>query len=143
MVGHTGVIPAVVRAVETADACLGEVVEAVERAGGVTLITADHGNAETILEEDGASPHTAHTTNPVPLILTVDAVRLRTGGEVAEIVPTALALLGVEIRRRDAGHSLVSRLASDALGVGLRRIPDSTGDRSRRYCLPQPVVKLE
>ncbi len=69
MVGHTGVIPAVVKAVETVDACLGQVVEAAERAGGVCLVTADHGNAETMLEPDG-SPHTAHTTNPVPLILT-------------------------------------------------------------------------
>ena len=64
MVGHTGVIPAVVRAVETADACLGRVVAAVERAGGVCLVTADHGNAETLLQPDGVSPHTAHTTNP-------------------------------------------------------------------------------
>ena len=62
MVGHTGFIPAVVRAVETVDSCLEEVVDAVARAGGVSLITADHGNAEQMLEEDGQSPHTAHTT---------------------------------------------------------------------------------
>ena len=68
MVGHTGVIPAVVSAVETADACLGHVVEATHRAGGVCLVTADHGNAEKLLEDDGVSPHTAHTTNPVPLV---------------------------------------------------------------------------
>ena len=67
MVGHTGVIPAVIRAVETVDACLGRVVAAVERLGGVCLVTADHGNAEQMLEPDGTSPHTAHTTNPVPL----------------------------------------------------------------------------
>ena len=67
MVGHTGVIPAVVRAVEAADAALGEVVEATHAAGGVCLVTADHGNAEQMLEADGVSPHTAHTTNPVPL----------------------------------------------------------------------------
>ena len=70
MVGHTGSIPAVVQAVETADACLGRVVEAVAAAGGVCLVTADHGNAEPMLEADGVSPHTAHTTNPVPLVLT-------------------------------------------------------------------------
>ena len=71
MVGHTGVIPAVVKAVETADRCLGRVVERGRRAlGGVCLITADHGNAEKMLEADGVSPHTAHTTNPVPLIVT-------------------------------------------------------------------------
>ena len=69
MVGHTGVIPAVVKAVETADACLGRIVEAVEALGGVCLVTADHGNAEKMLEADGVIPHTAHTTNLVPLIV--------------------------------------------------------------------------
>ena len=64
MVGHTGSIPAVIKAVETADACLGRVVAATAAAGGVCLITADHGNAERMLEADGVSPHTAHTTNP-------------------------------------------------------------------------------
>src|SRR5213079_665062 len=70
MVGHTGVIPAVVRAVEEADRRLAEVVDAVAAAGGVALVTADHGNAETMLEADGVSPHTAHTCNPVPLLVT-------------------------------------------------------------------------
>src|ERR1044071_5707083 len=77
MVGHSGVIPAVVEAVETTDACLGRVAETVERLGGVTLVTADHGNAETMLEDDGTSPHTAHTSNPAPLIVTDEAVTLR------------------------------------------------------------------
>jgi 2,3-bisphosphoglycerate-independent phosphoglycerate mutase len=94
MVGHTGVIPAVVRAVETTDTCLGEVVAAVERVGGVSLITADHGNAETLLQPDG-SPHTAHTTNPVPLIVTVPGARLREDGELSDLVPTCLDLLGL------------------------------------------------
>ena len=67
MVGHTGSIPAVVAAVEAADRALGQVVECVERLGGVCLVTADHGNAEVMLEPDGVSPHTAHTTNRVPL----------------------------------------------------------------------------
>jgi 2,3-bisphosphoglycerate-independent phosphoglycerate mutase len=92
MVGHTGVIPAVVTAVETVDACLGRVVEAVHAAGGVCLITADHGNAEKMLEEDGVSPHTAHTTNRVPLICTEKGLRVREG-ELSDLVPTALALL--------------------------------------------------
>ena len=70
MVGHTGSIPAVTTAVEVADECLGAVVEATHAAGGVCLVTADHGNAEQMLEPDGVSPHTAHTTNPVPLIVT-------------------------------------------------------------------------
>jgi 2,3-bisphosphoglycerate-independent phosphoglycerate mutase len=95
MVGHTGVIPAVVQAVETTDACLGRVVDAVERAGGVSLVIADHGNAETLLEEDGVNPHTAHTTNPVPVVLTATDVRLR-DGELADVAPTILALLGIE-----------------------------------------------
>jgi 2,3-bisphosphoglycerate-independent phosphoglycerate mutase len=92
MVGHTGVIPAVVTAVETVDACLGRVVEAVHAAGGVCLITADHGNAEKMLEDDGVSPHTAHTTNRVPLIFTEKGLRVREG-ELSDLVPTALAVL--------------------------------------------------
>jgi 2,3-bisphosphoglycerate-independent phosphoglycerate mutase len=93
MVGHSGVIPAVVEAVETTDACLGRVAETVERLGGVTLVTADHGNAETMLEDDGTSPHTAHTSNPVPLIVTDRDARLRDDGELQDLVPTAIAYL--------------------------------------------------
>ena len=70
MVGHTGSIPAVIAAVEATDRALGQVVACVERAGGVCLVTADHGNAEVMLEPDGVSPHTAHTTNRVPLVVT-------------------------------------------------------------------------
>src|SRR5207249_3692053 len=77
MVGHTGSIPAVITAVETTDACLGRVVAATAAAGGVCLVTADHGNAERMLEDDGVSPHTAHTTNPVPLVLTDAATSVR------------------------------------------------------------------
>jgi 2,3-bisphosphoglycerate-independent phosphoglycerate mutase len=94
MVGHTGSIPAVVQAVEDADACLGEVVAAVERKGGVALVTADHGNAEQMLEADGESPHTAHTTNPVPLIVTDPNVSIRDGGELSDLVPSVLGFLG-------------------------------------------------
>jgi 2,3-bisphosphoglycerate-independent phosphoglycerate mutase len=94
MVGHTGSIPATVAAVEAVDACLGEAVAAVERAGGVSLVTADHGNAEQLLEADGVSPHTAHTSNPVPLVATLPG-ELREGGELSDLVPTALALLGL------------------------------------------------
>jgi 2,3-bisphosphoglycerate-independent phosphoglycerate mutase len=105
MVGHTGVIPAVIKAVETADACLGRVVEAVRRAGGVCLVTADHGNAETMLEDDGVSPHTAHTTNLVPLILTANGLTLRPG-ELSDLIPTALALLGYEKPLQMTGENL-------------------------------------
>ena len=83
------------RAVETVDACLGRVVEAVERVGGVCLVTADHGNAEQMLEPDGMSPHTAHTTNPSALSSRSRARMLADGGELADLVPTCLDLLGI------------------------------------------------
>ncbi|PWU24527.1 MAG: 2,3-bisphosphoglycerate-independent phosphoglycerate mutase [Candidatus Rokuibacteriota bacterium] len=108
MVGHSGVIPAVVEAVETTDACLGEVVDAVERAGGVCLVTADHGNAEQMLEKDGESPHTAHTSNPVPLIVTDESVGLRGDGELGDLAPTILALLGVEPSAEMTGKPLTT-----------------------------------
>ena len=95
MVGHTGSIPAVIAAVETADACLGEVVDAVTAAGGVTLITADHGNAEQMLEPDGVSPFTAHTTNPVPLVVTDPDADLAQVRELADLAPTVLAYLSL------------------------------------------------
>jgi 2,3-bisphosphoglycerate-independent phosphoglycerate mutase len=107
MVGHTGSIPAVVKAIETVDACLGRAVTAVEEAGGVALITADHGNAEQMLAEDGVSPHTAHTTNPVPLIVTADDVEVEDGGELADLVPTALDLLALPKPAEMTGKSLV------------------------------------
>jgi len=109
MVGHTGVIPAVVEAVETVDACLGRVVEATHAADGVCLVTADHGNAERMLEDDGVSPHTAHTTNPVPLVLTVDGAALRDGGELSDLAPTVLDLLELERPSAMTGASLLSR----------------------------------
>jgi 2,3-bisphosphoglycerate-independent phosphoglycerate mutase len=108
MVGHTGVIPAVVRAVETVDTCLREVVEATHRAGGVCLVTADHGNAEALLEEDGASLLTAHTTNPVPLVVTREGIRVSDGGELSDLAPTVLDLLGLAPPPVMTGASLVS-----------------------------------
>ena len=107
MVGHTGVIPAVVEAVETADTCLGQVVECVRAAGGTLLITADHGNAEQELQEDG-SPHTAHTTNPVPLVVTEWGIALRDGGELSDLIPTALDLLGLRTPAAMTGRSLIA-----------------------------------
>ena len=109
MVGHTGVIPAVVEAVETTDACLGRVVEAVERLGGVCLVTADHGNAEKLLEDDGVSPHTAHTTNLVPLVLTAPGLGLREG-ELSDLAPTVLALLGYEKPEQMSGQNVVANV---------------------------------
>jgi len=110
MVGHTGVIPAVVEAVETTDRCLGRVVAATERAGGVCLVIADHGNAEVMLEPDGASPHTAHTTNLVPAILTDPDVGMRDRGELSDVAPTILDELGFAQPLQMTGKSLVTRL---------------------------------
>ena len=105
MVGHTGVIPATVEAVEVTDACLGQVVETVERLGGVALITADHGNAEQKLEADGVSPHTAHTTNRVPLLVTDHAAQVR-DGELQDLAPTILAYLELKKPLHITGQNL-------------------------------------
>jgi hypothetical protein len=98
---------AAVAAVATVDECLGVVVDAVERAGGVCLVTADHGNAEQMLEPDGVSPHTAHTLNPVPLVVTAEGLRLRDDGELSDLVPTALGLLGLDSPPEMTGRGLV------------------------------------
>jgi 2,3-bisphosphoglycerate-independent phosphoglycerate mutase len=108
MVGHTGSIPAVVEAVQTADRCLGRVVARVAELGGACLVTADHGNAEKMLEADGVSPHTAHTTNPVPLIVTIAGAALAEGGELADLAPTVLHLLGIEAPVQMTGKPLVN-----------------------------------
>jgi 2,3-bisphosphoglycerate-independent phosphoglycerate mutase len=106
MVGHTGVIPAVVKAVETTDRCLGRVVDRVAELGGVSLVTADHGNAEELIALDGVSPQTAHTTNLVPLVLTAPGLSLRDGGELADLAPTVLELLGFDKPAVMSGRSL-------------------------------------
>jgi 2,3-bisphosphoglycerate-independent phosphoglycerate mutase len=107
MVGHTGVIPAAVQAVETVDGCLREVVRAVHETGGVCVITADHGNSDHMLEPDG-SPNTAHSLNPVPLVVTVaQQLSLRDGGVLADVAPTVLALLGIEQPAEMTGRSLI------------------------------------
>jgi 2,3-bisphosphoglycerate-independent phosphoglycerate mutase len=108
MVGHTGVIPAAVKAVETVDACLGEVVGALHDSGGACLITADHGNADNMLEPDG-SPNTAHSMNPVPLIVTADVGELASGGILADVAPTVLALLGQEQPPEMTGRPLAKK----------------------------------
>jgi 2,3-bisphosphoglycerate-independent phosphoglycerate mutase len=110
MVGHTGVIPAAIKAVETVDSCLARVVQAVEGLGGVCLVTADHGNAEQLLEEDGVSPHTAHTLNPVPLVVTSPGAELAGPGTLADLVPTALWLLGIPPDGGMTGRELVISL---------------------------------
>ena len=110
MVGHTGSIPAVIRAVEETDRCLGGVLTCVEEAGGVCLVTADHGNAEVMLAADGVSPYTAHTTNPVPLVVTDNALHLAAEGELSDLAPTVLAMLGVSIPAEMTGTPLATRL---------------------------------
>jgi 2,3-bisphosphoglycerate-independent phosphoglycerate mutase len=88
------------------DACLGVVVEATHAAGGICLVTADHGNAEQMLEADGVSPHTAHTTNPVPLVATSLEVALKDEGELSDLAPTALRLLGLDVPAEMTGDNL-------------------------------------
>jgi 2,3-bisphosphoglycerate-independent phosphoglycerate mutase len=106
MVGHTGSIPAAIAAVETTDRCLGVVLDAITQADGVAVVTADHGNAEVMLTADG-SPQTAHTTNPVPLVVTSPDVRLRADGELSDLAPTCLDLLGIEPPAAMTGRSLI------------------------------------
>jgi 2,3-bisphosphoglycerate-independent phosphoglycerate mutase len=106
MVGHTGVIPAAVAAVEAVDAELGRVVEAVLGKGGACIVTADHGNCDHMLEPDG-SPNTAHSLNPVPLIVTAEGAELRSGGILADVAPTALELLGIPQPEAMTGRSLL------------------------------------
>ena len=108
MVGHTGSIPAAVKAVETVDACLARIVEAVDRRGGICLITADHGNAEQMLEIDGRSPHTAHTTNRIPLVVTDTEVTLRDAGELADLASTVLGFMGFTQPLQMTGKTLTT-----------------------------------
>ena len=106
MVGHTGVYEAAVKAVETVDTCVGKVVDATLKMGGIAMITADHGNAEQMTEPDG-SPMTAHTTNPVPFILCGAGSELRTGGRLADIAPTILDVMGLACPPEMDGRSLI------------------------------------
>jgi 2,3-bisphosphoglycerate-independent phosphoglycerate mutase len=115
MVGHTGVIPAVIIAVETVDACLGAIIPALLAKGGVALITADHGNAELLIDPATGGPHTAHTTNPVPCILVaapgvgLDGVTLRDGGRLSDVAPTLLEMLHISPAPQMTGKSLIVR----------------------------------
>jgi 2,3-bisphosphoglycerate-independent phosphoglycerate mutase len=107
MVGHTGVIAAAVQAVETVDESLGRVLASVRETGGVCVVTADHGNADHMLEPDG-SPNTAHSLNPVPLVVTSPGIHLRQqGGVLADVAPTVLELLGIAKPVQMTGHSLI------------------------------------
>ena len=108
MVGHTGIIPAAIKAVEAVDDCVGQVTEAILKKGGVVCITADHGNADQLIDPVTKAPFTAHTTNPVPFIVVgADCGPLREGGRLADIAPTMLKLMGLEQPAEMTGVSLV------------------------------------
>ena len=107
MVGHTGVLPAVIRAVETVDQCLGRIVAAAESANTTLLITADHGNCELMIDPETGGVHTAHTTNPVPFVaIRAGDAPLRSGGALCDVGPTVLRLLGVDPPGEMTGRDL-------------------------------------
>jgi 2,3-bisphosphoglycerate-independent phosphoglycerate mutase len=108
MVGHTGSIPAAIKAVETVDACLGRILDAAAASGARLIITADHGNADVMVDPVTGQPHTAHTTNPVPLVvLDPDGdVPLRSGGALCDVGPTALRMLGLTLPPEMTGRDL-------------------------------------
>ena len=108
MVGHTGVLEAAIKAIETIDECVGRVVKAVEDVNGVLLITADHGNSEQMIDYATGEPHTAHTTNPVPLILVGKDAKLKEG-RLADLAPTMLDILGIEKPEEMTGESLIEK----------------------------------
>ena len=108
MVGHTGSLDAAIAAVETIDACLTRIVKAVRDAGGIAIVTADHGNAEEMWNTELNEPHTAHTCNPVPVIVVTDrkGMRLRDGGSLRDVAPTMLGILGIEKPKEMTGNDL-------------------------------------
>ena len=108
MVGHTGIFDAAVKAVEAVDECVGKVTDAIAEMGGVALITADHGNADKMVEDDG-KPFTAHTTNPVPFCVIGYDCKLREGGVLADIAPTMLEILGLPQPEEMTGKSIIAK----------------------------------
>ena len=109
MVGHTGSLEAAIKAIEAIDECIGKVIDCVKNKKAVILITADHGNAEQMLDYKTGEPHTAHTTNPVPLILYgMDGVTLKSG-KLADLAPTMLDIMGLDKPEEMTGESLLVR----------------------------------
>ena len=109
MVGHTGNLDAAVKAIEAIDECVGKVVKAINEVNGVLLITADHGNAEQMIDYKTGEPHTAHTTNPVPLVLIgMEDVKLKEG-KLADLAPTMLDIMGLEKPEEMTGESLIEK----------------------------------
>ena len=110
MVGHTGVLPAAIKAIEVVDECMGKVVDAVESMHGNLFILADHGNADIMIDEKTGEPYTAHTTNPVPFILVSEEKhKLREGGCLADVAPTLLELMGIPQPKEMTGKSLLEK----------------------------------
>jgi 2,3-bisphosphoglycerate-independent phosphoglycerate mutase len=108
MVGHTGVLPAAIKAVEVLDECLGRVVRAAQESGARVLITSDHGNLEVMSDPGTGQPHTAHTTDPVPFILFGAQAALRKQGLLADVAPTVLELLNIQKPSEMTGQSLIA-----------------------------------
>ena len=110
MVGHTGVLPAAIKAIEVVDECLGKVVESVQSVHGNLFVLADHGNADVMIDKKTGEPYTAHTTNPVPFILVSEEdYRLREGGCLADVAPTLLELMGIPQPKEMTGKSLLRK----------------------------------
>src|SRR5205823_4696493 len=110
MVGHTGVLSAAIKAVEIVDVCVGRILEALQRQGGVCIVTADHGNCEQMIDPATGGPHTAHTTYPVELIVVDDRFKgkkLLTDGRLADVAPTALHMMGLPEPAEMSGRSLI------------------------------------
>jgi 2,3-bisphosphoglycerate-independent phosphoglycerate mutase len=117
MVGHTGVYDAAVRAVEAVDEGVGRVLEAVDGAGGCAIVTADHGNAEQMLDADGTTPFTAHSTDEVPFIAVCSRVeRVVEGGKLADVAPSLLDMLGLPVPEEWTGQTLLEWASEDEQG---------------------------
>ena len=114
MVGHTGSLPAAIKAVETVDTGLGRIAEAVQRQGGAMLVTADHGNCELMNDPATGGPHTAHTTNPVPVLLMGGDVQAIRDGKLADLAPTLLALMDLPQPKEMTGRTLIRHDAARA-----------------------------
>ena len=111
MVGHTGVLSAAVKAVETLDQCVDQVVSAMLARGGYVILTADHGNAEQMVDYETGEPHTAHTVNPVPVVLITDRQDIRArSGILADLAPTVLEFLELEQPPEMTGRSLIEKI---------------------------------
>jgi len=108
MVGHSGMMEPTIKAIEAVDECLGKIIDKISDKGGHAIITADHGNADVMITDEG-KPQTAHTTNPVPVIVTKEGVKLRDGGILGDLSPTLLDLLNVEQPAEMTGESLIKK----------------------------------